>query len=206
MEITSVAIAALTFAGAAVAQKCADAAISETFARAKAVYRDLFGENPTALDFERQIAIRPELAHRLNADVSAIVEGSPALRRALGAQASLTGVRVLWIDDHPENNSWERTMIRSLGLEIMSVESTRSAEACLQRESFELILSDIARGDQPAEGTLAIPKLRKHALTMPIVFYVGTVRPDLGVPEGAVGITSRPDALIDLVLESVGSR
>jgi hypothetical protein len=40
---------------------------------------------------------------------------------------------------------------------------------------------------------------RGEGIAMPIIFYVGSLKPDAGMPPGAFGITQRPDVLLTLV-------
>ena len=112
----------------------------------------------------------PHIRH----DLEAVFGHFSALRRARIAGEVLNGARVLWIDDHPENNLWERRMLEELGVAFITAETTRSAAALLERaEPIDPIISDIARSGNTREGIEALPTIRAVAPTVPLVFYIG---------------------------------
>jgi len=107
---------------------------------------------------------------------------------------------VLWVDDHPENNAWERELLRSLGVVIVSVESTRSAVASLRAESFDVMISDIRRDSEPFDGIDGAMQIRDATPTLPIVFYIQDVT-SRQIPEPASGLTNEPNELLHLLLD-----
>lgn len=113
---------------------------------------------------------------------------------------------VLWLDDSPANNEWERTLLRELGLHVTAVARIASAEDCLKAQAFDLIISDIHRNGNPVAGVEELPRLRAAAADAPVIFYVGRVRSEERVPRGAVGITNRPDELLHLIMDAVERR
>jgi CheY-like chemotaxis protein len=130
---------------------------------------------------------------------TAVFGRTSALRRAQ-AVARCSKASIL-IDDQPANNAWEAALIRAFGTRVAQVRSTEEALAFLTREPVDVILSDIARDTSAQAGLEALPALAKAAPSSPVVFYVGAVRPELGTPIGAFGLTNRPDALLHLVLD-----
>ena len=128
------------------------------------------------------------------------------LRRARRNASVLKGSRLLWIDDDHSNNSNERQMLRQLEVEVTTVASTDEARAALQEQTFDVILSDIARGADPAAGLAILPALREQGSDVPVIFYVGDLTPERGVPPGAFGITNRPDELLHLLLDALERR
>ena len=87
--------------------------------------------------------------------------------------------RVLWVDDHPENNTTEVGALTKLQIEVAAVRSTEEALARLSETSghggFDLVISDWGRdAEGPLAGLrfLATMRLRHHA--QPVVFYHGT--------------------------------
>lgn len=125
---------------------------------------------------------------------------SPALRRAELAAEALKGARILWVDDHPEWNRLERHTLGELGCIITSVETTRSALACLRTERFDAVISDIARGGSATEGVNVLPEIREVGHAVPVIFYVGRV--DGPVPRGAFGITDEPSEVLHLCMDA----
>jgi CheY-like chemotaxis protein len=164
-------------------------------------YRKWRGEDPpeSGLDAATTDALlekSPELIER----VQAYAAESSVIRRASLVQSALSDAKILWIDDHPEWNILERRSFESLGIDILPVESTRSAVASLASEQFDLIISDIARQDRQSEGIEAFTSLRRVS-SAPVVYYVGTVKG--GTPIGAFGIASSPVELLHLCMDAL---
>ena len=109
--------------------------------------------------------------------------------------------QILWIDDIPENNTNERKMFHELRVHIEIATSTTLAHELLKKNTFDLIISDISRNDDPVAGLSFIDAYRKEDDRLPLIFYVGTLAPEKPVPVGAFNITHRPDELLHLVLD-----
>jgi CheY-like chemotaxis protein len=112
------------------------------------------------------------------------------------------GAHVLWIDDHPENNLNERKMFRGLGVEIDIAKSTTEALS-MAAGGYDLIFSDMARGDEREAGSEFLARWRLVNRKTPVIFYVGDYDAAKGVPGGAFGITNRPDELLHLSLDAL---
>jgi hypothetical protein len=65
-----------------------------------------------------------------------------------------------------------------------------------------LMLSDIARADDPKEGVAALLAVRSLAPSLPVVFYVGHLSSS-SPPKGAQGITDEPNELLHLMLDQL---
>jgi CheY-like chemotaxis protein len=134
-----------------------------------------------------------------------------ALERALRDRKLLDGAEILWVDDHPSNNRNESRMLRSFGAVMTFASTTEEGvialrDAGAQRRPFDLIISDIARdypAPDPRGGLDMLPRLAQAGSRLPVVFYVGRLEPDAGVPPGAFGITNRPDELLNLTLDAL---
>ena len=125
-------------------------------------------------------------------------------------------VRVLWVDDRPDNNLRERAMLAKLQIEVVTARSTDEALARLQAdargdEPFDLVLSDWSR---PPEGALAalhlIQTLRAASLALPVIVYHGemdaTARQHRAAKlqaAGALGEAVLPAELLTLVQRAV---
>ena len=197
----SILVASATFLAAEVARKPADALATKLWDTVKGALRKVLDREPTPTDVSaatiRKAAEEiPAVAGALQAARS----NSSGLRRAELVGSVLRGARVLWVDDHPENNSWERELFRSLGVVIVSVESTRSAVASTKTESFDVVISDIRRDSEPVDGIDGAMQVRDAMPTLPIVFYIQDVTSSQ-IPEPASGITNEPNELLHLVLD-----
>ena len=109
----------------------------------------------------------------------------------------------LWVDDHPENNINERRMFRQLKSEIDIAKSTDEALEMLRNNEYDLVISDMARGSEATAGLDFLNKFRKGNKTIPVIFYVGVIESEKGVPAQAFGITNRPDELLHLTLDAL---
>jgi CheY-like chemotaxis protein len=130
-------------------------------------------------------------------------EKRQALRRARQRVGLFKGVQVLWVDDHPENNLNERRMFHQLGVDIDSAKSTVEALAMQAAAKYDLVFSDMARGDDAAAGLDLLRQLRQHGSNVPVIFYMGSFDADKGIPPRAFGATNRPDELLHLTLDAL---
>lgn len=124
-----------------------------------------------------------------------------ALDRARAQYRLIKGAQFLWVDDKPENNVNERRMFRQLDVDIDTATDNEKALAALATAAYDLVISDIARPGQTSSGLDLTKDLQAHGLNVPVVFYVGDYRPELGGPPHAFGITNRPDELLHLCLD-----
>lgn len=129
--------------------------------------------------------------------------GTQVAERARRMGARLVGRRVLWVDDHPEGNRVERRMLRQLGIFTEAVTTNDQAMLVLDdpAESIDVVITDLRR-DDGSTGQALIDAVRARPNPPPVICYVLALR-DGGGPPGAFGITSRPDALLDLVMDAL---
>ncbi len=128
------------------------------------------------------------------------------MRRARAIAEILQGARLLWVDDHPARQRYERRMLEEMEVEVQMAPSTEAALLALQARPFDVVISDIARGAHADEGVKALPWIRKLGGDVPVIFYVAQLDPARGVPVGAFGITNRPDELFHLVMDALERR
>lgn len=108
---------------------------------------------------------------------------------------------ILWVDDHPENNLNERKMFKQLGVDIDISTDTEDAINILKNGQYDLVFSDMARGDENQAGLTFLKKLREAKNDTPVIFYIGVVDPDKCAPDCSFGITNRPDELLHYTLD-----
>lgn len=98
------------------------------------------------------------------------------------------GSRILWTDDHPEEILGERRILRALGVQVVSTNSTNSAKNILEEDNdFDLVISDMQRKSEPKSefdrygGIEYIKRLRSAndpiSANLPVIFYTA-YRPD----------------------------
>jgi CheY-like chemotaxis protein len=122
-------------------------------------------------------------------------------RRAERHAGAVNGMRLLWIDDDVDSTKPEREALTRIGVHITTATSSEEALDLLTTETYDLILSDIARGDDPQAGISFAAKLRESGNAVPVVFYIADLDATKGVPAPAVGITDRPSELVHLVFD-----
>ncbi|MDP9126323.1 MAG: response regulator [Pseudomonadota bacterium] len=133
--------------------------------------------------------------------------------RAAGPAARASGDgwrnRVLWVDDRPENNTFERQAFETMGLRVTLALSTDEAFERLSQGKFAAIISDMGRREGPREGYVLLDRLRKEGDRTPLFFYAAS-----SVPEhrretqehGGQGCTSNPQELFEMVTRAVIER
>ncbi len=124
-----------------------------------------------------------------------------SIRRARIVASFLVGAKILWVDDHPENNINEKRTLEGFGVHVDQVTSTTEALNRLLGRSLDLIISDMDRAGRSDAGMELLCSLLSSDCPIPLVFYVGMVDPNRGIPVGAFGIADQPQPLLHLVLD-----
>jgi CheY-like chemotaxis protein len=125
------------------------------------------------------------------------------------AEVALLGrpARVLWVDDHPTNNHWEKAALEALGMTVELSGSTRDALRRFRRAGpYDVVLTDMSRPPFPRAGYRLIRAMRRRGVMTAVVIYAGDRSPQLfdeAVRHGAAGSTNRPTELIQLVTEAL---
>jgi CheY-like chemotaxis protein len=125
------------------------------------------------------------------------------LRRADRAAPVLRGARILWVDDHPENNTYERQAMQALGAFVDIAKSSIEARSMMSQSRYDLLISDMDRDGVPDEGLRFLRQMHERNSSPHTIFYIGHVDEDRGVPAHAFGITDRPDELLHLVMDAL---
>jgi CheY-like chemotaxis protein len=124
--------------------------------------------------------------------------------------------RVLWVDDHPENNRYEAAALAKLQIDVEAVTSTSDALKAIEEapEGFDLVISDWGRPwDGPGAGMRLLSKIRRAGAPLPLVFYHGEFDPaaraarrQQALAAGSIGEAVYPAELIRLVLQGLAPR
>src|SRR5690606_9005134 len=80
-------------------------------------------------------------------------------RRAKVVRPLLRGARLLWVDDNPGDNLYERTLLTALGVSIDIALSTKEAWYLAAKLQYDVIISDIARGTNTSAGLEMLSEL-----------------------------------------------
>jgi hypothetical protein len=125
-------------------------------------------------------------------------ELNQAYERAYRNRSLLNGARILWADDHPENNLWERRSLRSLGATIDVVVDSAEVSDRLRRNEYEVVISDRGQADHVLKTLGGAPFQPPYAPAV-IIYTLGSSSP----PQGAFALTTRPDELLNLVTDAL---
>jgi CheY-like chemotaxis protein len=158
-------------------------------------------EAKTAAPSEATSPIDAEKVNKIVNTVDHLVE--PSLLR------KLRGARVLWVDDNPRNNFYEREALEALGINFVESTSTDDALEKLRQQRFDAIISDMGRPPDPQAGYTLLQQLRKFHPTTPFIIYAGSNRPEHQVmarEKGAYATTNNPHDLFELVLSALQGR
>lgn len=123
------------------------------------------------------------------------------LRRAQRVASVLRGAQVLWVDDNPDNNNYERGVLQSLGIVVDLARSTDKALAMLRSKKYDAVISDMERDGVEDEGQRFVSKMLEQELYRWTTFYVAGFDPSRGVPSYVHGMTNRPDHLLHNVMD-----
>src|SRR6185436_14692654 len=89
----------------------------------------------------------------------------------------LAGRTILWVDDRPDNNRFERTYLEQLGASSSQASSTAEALLHVQHNEIDLIISDLHRIEngerRERAGIELLDQLKSIAKSIDIIFYIG---------------------------------
>jgi CheY-like chemotaxis protein len=114
--------------------------------------------------------------------------------------------QLLWVDDHPDNNVYERRAFESIGIEFTLALSTREALDLLSKKRFAGIISDMGRKEGPREGYVLLEAVRANDQRTPFFIYAGSNAPAHkreAIERGAQGSTNSVQELLDMVIQAI---
>jgi hypothetical protein len=144
----------------------------------------------------------PELGHEISTSDARLVTGIPAEM----LREKLTPRKVLWVDDNPDNNIWERQALESYGVEFVLAQSTAEAVQQWQDKGpFKAIISDMGRVGDAQAGYTLLSVVKKAPIQVPYFIYTAASHQESlfshdAKVRGAQGLTSDPDALVAMVV------
>jgi HEAT repeat protein len=122
----------------------------------------------------------------------------------------LSEARVLWVDDRPENQTYERQTLEALGIRFTLSATTEDALEMIRLSQYDAIISDLGRPPDPRAGYTLLDALRKGGDQTAFIIYSASG----SLPEnkaeatkrGAFGITDKTQDLFRLVLSAITER
>ena len=118
----------------------------------------------------------------------------------------LNEASVLWVDDRPENNIFERKSLEALGIRFTLSKSTEDALEKLRLHRFNAIISDMGRPPDPKAGYTLLDTLRKSNIKTSFIIYAGSNKPEHkeeAKRRGAQGSTNDPTELFQLIISAI---
>ena len=79
--------------------------------------------------------------------------------------------RILWVDDHPDNNRAERAHFEANHIAVYSVKSTEDALTLLNMYRYDAVISDMGRSGDSLAGFHLLERLRARGDQTPFFLY-----------------------------------
>jgi len=79
--------------------------------------------------------------------------------------------RILWVDDHPENNHTERQYLEQKKIGVYTTKTSSDALTLLSLYRYDAIITDMGRGSDPLAGLKLMQAIREQGINTPIFLY-----------------------------------
>lgn len=116
---------------------------------------------------------------------------------------------ILWVDDRPGNNNYERQALEALGIRVDISTSTDDALSRIRWHNYDMIISDMGRPPDARAGYTLLDELRARGDQTPYFIYASSRAPE-HIAEarrhGAVGCTNSATELVQTVTQVLSAR
>lgn len=122
---------------------------------------------------------------------------------------NLTGRSILWVDDRPANNALAVRALRKFKLDIVEVTSTDAALAEMAVRNFDLVISDMGRGENMRAGYDLLGRIRETNETIPFLIFSSSDKQQHrqeALDRGAQLSTNSIIELLDYIIDRLGKR
>jgi WD40 repeat protein/tetratricopeptide (TPR) repeat protein/ActR/RegA family two-component response regulator len=116
------------------------------------------------------------------------------------AEMPLRGIRILWVDDKPENNRAIVPRLERMGAAVQLATSTQQGLSALRSQRPDVVISDMGRPGDRRAGQNLIGELRGAGLDVPVIVFAARAADEAALAAGAFGYTNDPEELIRLVM------
>jgi CheY-like chemotaxis protein len=113
---------------------------------------------------------------------------------------------ILWVDDNPDNNIYERQAFEAFGFKFSLALSTQAALTLLDRKKFAAVISDMGRKEGPREGYVLLDTMREQGDRTPLFFYASSNAPEHKKEtqkHGGQGCTNNAQELFRMITKAV---
>ena len=131
-----------------------------------------------------------------------VSDASPVLSRRVQTNSPT----MLWVDDQPENNVYERRAFEAIDLRVELALTTAEALERLKHNKYAAIISDMARLEGSREGYALLDTLRGKNDRTPLFFYTTSRSPEHREEtfvHGGQGCTNDPAELFEMVVKAL---
>lgn len=87
-----------------------------------------------------------------------------------GEPADIHG-RLLWVDDHPDNNKAEKRYFERRKIAVYQVRTSEEALALLAMYQYRVVISDMNRDGKPLDGLALVREMRRRSDRTPFYLY-----------------------------------
>lgn len=125
-------------------------------------------------------------------------------RRAMRSRGPAT---ILWVDDNPSNNVYERRALEALNIQIEESLSTDDAMQKLHGRKYDVVITDMGRPPDARAGYTLLQRMQEEDIETPLIIYARGNRPEHrreALRRGAFGNTNNPQELFRLVTRALG--
>lgn len=88
----------------------------------------------------------------------------------LSEPSEITG-RILWVDDHPQNNQKEQAFLQQQRIAVYNTSSSHDALMLLAMYHYDVVISDMGRNGDPLAGFKLVETMRQRGDQTPFVMY-----------------------------------
>jgi CheY-like chemotaxis protein len=113
---------------------------------------------------------------------------------------------ILWVDDRPNNNIYERRAFESIGLSITIALSTQEALNLLNDNKYALIISDMSRQEGSRAGYVLLDTIRNNNIKTPFLIYSDSNLPQHQIEtinHGGQGASNNPQELFRMAMKEI---
>lgn len=119
-----------------------------------------------------------------------------------GKDTTVRQKKVLWVDDLPSNNVFERRTLERRGIRFAISTSTDDALGKLLRNNYDAIISNMGRPPDSRAGYTLLGEVKRLDINIPFIIYSSSDAPEHKAEaraRGAFGATGTPGILFNLV-------
>lgn len=152
------------------------------------------------------IAAQKDAPSNAGAEIQNIVKIVQSTAPSVNISSKSWKNHILWVDDIPSNNIYERRAFEAFGLQFTLAKSTNEALKKLKEQRFASIISDMGRAEGPREGYVLLDTLRKQGDQTPLFFYASSNAPEHRretAEHGGQGCTNDAQELFQMVTKAV---